>query len=345
MPFNVFLFIVSIKTSFRFAIKKILKYISAKRRKMQKTIFIIIIVLALGVFFFPKITYCPNNSKNIKQVLESAVQDSAFPGGVLIAGNKDKILIEQNFGFHTYSKRKETKTDDIFDLASITKVIATTSAVMKLYESNQIDLNDKIVKYIPQFAKNNKNQTGRRDEVTIKNLLTHTSGLPPFRLFYKMKSPLDSIYSTQLENPPGAKYKYSDIGIIILGKIVEKITNLTLSEYTQQNIFKPLKMNSTFYNPPKSELDRIVPTEYSKEEGKFIKGYVHDENAYCLNGIAGHAGLFSSAEDLAIFSRMMLNNGTLNNTKIFDKETIKLFTKRVEIIYLLFKEGFVNQSI
>jgi len=301
---------------------------------MQKATFIFIIALILWVIIFPKTIYYPYpyNSQNIQTVLESAVQDSAFPGGVLVAGNKNKIIIEQNFGFHTYSKKDSTKTDNIFDLASITKVIATTSATMKLYESNQIDLNDKVVEYIPQFAKNDKNQSGRRNEVTIRNLLTHTSGLPPFRLFYKMESPLDSIYSTKLDNPPGEKYKYSDIGIIILGKIIEKVSNLTLSEYVEKNIFNPLEMNSTFYNPPKSKLNRIVPTEYSEEEGKFIKGHVHDENTYCLNGIAGHAGLFSSAQDLSTFSQMMLNNGTLNKTKIFDKETIELFTKKAGII-------------
>lgn len=301
---------------------------------MKKAIFIFIIALLLWVIIFPQLVYYPHpyNSQSVQSVLESAVQDSAFPGGVLIAGNKNEILIERSFGFHTYSKKASTKTDDIFDLASITKVIATTSATMKLYELNKIDLNGKVVKYISEFEKNDKNKSLKRDEVTIKHLLTHTSGLPPFRHFYNMESPLDSIFITKLNYPPGVKYKYSDVGMIILGKIVEKISNLTLAEYTKQNIFEPLKMNSTFYNPPESKLNRIVPTEYSKEKGKFIKGHVHDENAYYLGGIAGHAGLFSSAKDLATFSQMMLNKGKLNETRIFDEETIKLFTKRAEII-------------
>lgn len=301
---------------------------------MKKAIFIFIVALLLWVIIFPRIIYYPypHNSQNVQTVLESAVQDSAFPGGVLIAGSKNEILIEQSFGFHTYSKKVPTKTDDIFDLASITKVISTTSATMKLYESNQINLNDKVTKYIPQFAKNDEGKSGKRDEVTIRHLLTHTSGLPPFRHFYKMESPLDSIFITKLNNPPGEKYKYSDVGIIILGKIIERISNLTLAEYTQKNIFEPLEMNSTFYNPPESKLNRIVPTEYSEKEGKFIKGHAHDENAYSLDGIAGHAGLFSSANDLSIFSQMMLNNGELNKTKIFNMETIELFTKRAKII-------------
>ncbi len=299
---------------------------------MQKAIFIFIIAIVLWIITFPKLIYFQDNSQDIKSTLEMAVSDSAFPGGVLIAGNKDKILINETVGFHTYSKEKITKMNDIFDLASVTKVISTTSATMKLYESGLLNLDDKVVKYIPQFAINSKKQTGKRDEVTIKHLLTHTSGLPPFRPFYTMESPLDSIFSTPLDTIPGENYVYSDIGIIILGKIIEKISNLTLAEFVEKNIFQPLKMNSTFYNPPKNKLERIVPTEYSKDEGKFIKGRVHDGNANCLNGIAGHAGLFSSANDLAVFSQMMLNNGTLNDIKIFNEETIKLFTKKANII-------------
>ncbi|MEA1987207.1 MAG: serine hydrolase, partial [Candidatus Marinimicrobia bacterium] len=301
---------------------------------MNKYFLMIIGVVILYEIIFPKLIYYPHeyNSQNIQELLESAVQDSAFPGGVLIAGNSREILINKEFGFHTYSKKRETKADDIFDLASITKVISTTSATMKLFEFGKLNLDDQVIKYIPQFEKINENKINKRDKVKIKHLLTHTSGLPPFRLFYKMESPLDSVYSTKLRTAPEEKYVYSDIGIIILGKIIENISEQTLAKFTTENIFQPLEMNSTFFNPVDSIYYKIVPTEYSEEEGKFIKGHVHDENAYCLNGIAGHAGLFSTARDLAKFSQMMLNNGKLNEVKIFDEETVKLFTKKAEII-------------
>lgn len=271
------------------------------------------------------------DTKKLTLLLKKAVQDSAFPGGVLLAAKDGKIFIHDAFGFHTYAKNKPTGLGNIFDLASLTKVIATTSAIMTLYDKGKIKLDDSIGKYIPEFMDEKLTDSKTRELVTIKHLLTHTSGLPPFKLFYKIdgdhSSRIDSVYKTKLDSQPGEKMVYSDIGFILLGKIVERVSEKPLNQFVEDEIFIPLGMIDTYYNPSEMKLKRIIPTEYSEMEGGFVRGYVHDENALSLGGIAGHAGLFSTADDLAIFSQMMLNGGIYHEEKIFDAETIDLFTQ------------------
>ena len=159
--------------------------------------------------------------------------------------------------------------------------------------------------------------------------------MPPFRQYYLMKGSidtrLDSIYNTEPVFDLHETMVYSDVGIIILGKIVETISKVKLDVFVQSNIFDPLGMNNTFYNPPKEKLHRMVPTEIDPK-GNLIKGYVHDENAYSIGGVAGHAGLFSKTKDLAIFSQMMLNKGLYGWKRLFRSETVDLFTQRSNII-------------
>jgi len=269
--------------------------------------------------------------EKVKEMLKQAVADSAFPGGVLLAAKDGKIFFHEAFGYHTYSKTKAVGLGNIFDLASLTKVISTNSAIMKLMDDGKINLNDAVGKYLPEFVKPDFEDIEWRKMVTIKHLLTHTSGLPPFKLYYKIEgdsiSRIDSVYKTKLEGKPGEKVVYSDIGFILLGKIVERVSKMLLDEYINQKIFSPLGMDETQFNPSKKRLNRILPTEYSESESNFIHGHVHDENAYSFGGVAGHAGLFSTAADLSIFSQMMLNGGEYNEEKIFNAETIDLFTQ------------------
>ena len=275
--------------------------------------------------------------KILNQLLDDAVQDNAWPGGVLLASKDGKIFFKEAFGYHTYEKIRETRTSDIFDLASITKVIVTTSAIMKLYEEGKIQLDDPVVKYLPEFKGKQVKYFDQKSKITIRNLMTHTAGLAPFKQFYLMDSSiegrLDSLYNSEPETGIGEKMVYSDIGLITMGKLVEKVGGVTLDKIVDSLVFNPLGMNSSFYNPPKEKLYRIVPTEISnKYRIGLIHGEVHDENAHSIGGVAGHAGLFSTARDLARFSQMMLNKGIYGWTRIFKTETVNLFTKRANIV-------------
>ncbi|MEO2184943.1 MAG: serine hydrolase, partial [bacterium] len=276
-------------------------------------------------------------SKILNQLLDKAVQDNAWPGGVLLASKDGKIFFKEAFGYHTYKKIRETRTSDIFDLASITKVIVTTSAIMKLYEEGKIQLDDPVVKYLPEFKGKQRNHFDQKSKITIRNLITHTGGLAPFKQFYLMDSSiegrLDSLYNSDPETKIGEKVVYSDIGLIMLGKLVENVSGVSLDKYVDSLIFQPMGMISTLYNPPKEKLHRIVPTEISDQYRiGLIHGEVHDENAHSIGGVAGHAGLFSTARDLARFSQMMLNKGIYGWTRIFKTETVDLFTQRANIV-------------
>jgi beta-N-acetylhexosaminidase len=272
----------------------------------------------------------------IMPVLNRALEENAWPGGVLLAAKDGKIFMHEYFGEHTYDSERHTYRGDLFDLASVTKVIATTSAAMKLYEEGKLNLDTTVVSYLPEFAGPDSTNDSLKQLITVKNLLTHTGGMKPFKQFYLMQAPsrealLDSVLQSELDTIPGTKFMYSDIGLITLGKLIEKLAGADLKTFTDSVIFRPLSMNSTGYLP-RVKLDRIVPTEISDLDSMLVHGYVHDENSHFLGGITGHAGLFSTAMDLARFSQMMLNKGSLGDTVIFKPETIALFTHRANIL-------------
>ncbi|MBT3479163.1 MAG: serine hydrolase [Candidatus Marinimicrobia bacterium] len=274
--------------------------------------------------------------EQVKDYLSQAVADSAFPGGVLLAAKDGKIFLHESFGYHTYKKDERVTRGDIYDLASITKVIATTSAVMKLVDQKKLSLDDKVVDHLPGFKGNQKKYFNQKSETTIRHLMTHTAGLPPFKQYYLMKSNLetrlDSIMNTEPTIGLEEKTIYSDVGLIALGKVIESASGVPLDLLVDSIIFTPLGMNSTYFNPPRKRIKRIVPTEYSNLYGELIRGYVHDENAHSIGGVAGHAGLFSTASDLAIFSQMMLNEGIYGWKRIFKTETVNLFTQRANVV-------------
>ena len=268
--------------------------------------------------------------------VNQALQEHAWPGGVLLAAKDGQIFIDEYFGKHLYGGKRHTYRGDIFDLASVTKVIATTSAAMYLYERGKLNLDTTVVSYLPGFQGPDSLNTALKRTITIKQLLTHTAGLKPFKTFYKMEAPsraalVDSVLQSELDTLPGTRYRYSDIGLITLGKVLEKLAGTDLKTFTDSVIFRPLAMTATGYLP-KAPLDQIVPTEYSELENGFIHGHVHDENSYALGGITGHAGLFSTDMDLARFAQMMLNKGSLGDTVIFQPETVELFTHRANLL-------------
>jgi len=267
--------------------------------------------------------------------MESAIEDSAWPGGVLLAAKGGNIFHHQGHGFHTYDRNHPVRSSDIFDLASITKVIATTSAIMKLVDQYKINIDKPVVTYLPDFEGKKKKHKKQKSTITVKDLLSHSSGLPAFKQYYQMKKSrdliLESIYNTEPIRMIGDTMIYSDVGAIILGELVEKVSGLSLNKFTDSLVFEPLGMSTTFFNPPKEKIHRIVPTEIDPN-GNLIHGYVHDENAHSLGGVAGHAGLFSTAKDLAIFSQMMLNKGIYGWKRIFRQNTVELFTTRANMI-------------
>ncbi|MBE77252.1 MAG: hypothetical protein CMG41_05890 [Candidatus Marinimicrobia bacterium] len=276
-----------------------------------------------------------SNKSNLQSLMESAVKDSAWPGGVLLAAKGGNIFYHQGHGFHTYERKKPVRSSDIFDLASITKVISTTSGIMKLADQNKINIDKPVASYLPDFKGKKKKYFKQKSKITVRDLLSHSSGLPAFKQYFKTKKTkeliMGSIYDTEPIRAIGDTTIYSDVGAIILGKIVENVSGFPLEVFMDSMVFEPLGMNTTFFNPSKEKLHRIIPTEIDPK-GNLIHGYVHDENAHILGGIAGHAGLFSTAKDLAIFSQMMLNSGLYGWKRIFKQGTVNLFTSRANLV-------------
>lgn len=264
---------------------------------------------------------------SVDSLMRNAVSEKVFPGAQLLVGHRGRVIYRNNFGSGTYEKgAKRIEDNSIFDIASLTKVIGTTSAVMLLYDQGKISLEDKVIEYLPQFDNNGK------DRITIKNLLLHNSGLPAFRPFHKTHKTADevinSIMNIELDFKPGIKYQYSDLGMIVLQKVIEKITNMKFDVYLKENLFDKLGMKNTFFNPSPKVWYNCVPTEQDNYwRMQLMKGKVHDETAYLLNGVAGHAGLFSTSEDLAKLIYLYVNEGKVGDKQFFKKETIDLFTK------------------
>ncbi len=241
-------------------------------------------------------------------VLKDAVKNGTVPGAVLIVGHNGAIVYRKAYGNRTAGPNPEPMTvDTIFDLASLTKVIATTTCVMRLEQLGQIKLNDPVAKYIPDFGQNGK------DDVTIRMLLTHYSGLPADLNLKESWNGTEEGYSranaTKLVNPPGSTFLYSDVGFVVLGELVQKVSGMPLDQCAQTNIFGPLGMVSTRFNPPASWGPRTAATQRDEHTGQTLRGTVHDPTARQMGGVAGDAGLFSTADDVAKFAQAMLNGG------------------------------------
>jgi beta-glucosidase-like glycosyl hydrolase/CubicO group peptidase (beta-lactamase class C family) len=266
------------------------------------------------------------------EAMERAVADAAFPGGVLAVGYRGQ-LAARAFGKLSYEKgAAPVGPDTIYDLASLTKVVVTTTLAARLTESpngGTLQLDAPIERYLPEWASGP--QPEWRKQVTVRHLLTHTSGLPPHRDYFltskNKRQLLEKIFAEPLESQPGTKEAYSDLGIILLGEIIERLTGKSLDELARTEIFRPLGMTETMFLPPKKLLPRIAPTEDdTRYRKRLIRGEVHDENAYALGGVAGHAGLFGTASDLAAFCQMLLNGGIYAHHRLLRRSTVAEFT-------------------
>lgn len=264
----------------------------------------------------------------LDSLLLLAVSDSAFPGGQLLVAKDGAIVYNRTFGKLDYTPPGQlVNRQTMYDIASLTKVVVTTTAVVKLYEEGKLKLDDPVVRYIPEFRNRGK------EKITVRHLLLHNSGLPAFKTLYQTtstaKAVLDSVYNSELIYTPGDSTVYSDFGFIVLGKIVEKITGMMLDQYAAQTFFQPLGMTRTMFNPPESLWNNIAPTEIDTVWRRgLVRGVVHDERAALLGGVAGHAGLFSTASDLAIFTQMMLNAGYYGGRNYLRPESYRLVALR-----------------
>jgi uncharacterized protein YbbC (DUF1343 family)/CubicO group peptidase (beta-lactamase class C family) len=261
----------------------------------------------------------------LDQAINEAVSTEQIPGGVLIVGHGETVVYRKAYGDRALAPKAESMTvDTVFDCASLTKVIATTSSLMKLFEQGKFRLNDPITKYIPEFQ-------GGKSDITIRNLMTHFSGLrPDLTLDPPWSGYTTGIHLAEIDKPagpPGVRFVYSDINFILLGELVRRLSGQTLDVYSRENIFRPAEMKETMFNPPASLRPRIAPTE-SIGKGKIpLRGTVHDDTARFMGGVAGHAGLFSTADDLARFAELMLHKGTLDGVRVFSPLTVQKFTE------------------
>ncbi|MGH9812995.1 MAG: serine hydrolase, partial [Candidatus Acidiferrales bacterium] len=269
------------------------------------------------------------------QLMEKAVADHVFPGGVLAVGYKGRLVALRDFGRMTYDDGADpVAIDTLYDLASLTKVVGTTTMAMMLHERGQLPLDAPVVRYLPEFSSGPDKEA--KALISIRHLLTHSSGLPSyFRFFQEAKSReelLKLIYQQPLEYPTGTRSVYSDLGIILLGEVLERASGHSLDAFLRENIFRPMGMSHTLYNPSKNLRDRIPPTEDDRDfRRRLVRGEVHDENAWVMGGVAPHAGLFSTAHDLAAFCQMLLNGGMYAHKRLLRRSSVNLFTARQDI--------------
>ncbi|PAE23903.1 MULTISPECIES: serine hydrolase domain-containing protein [Bacillaceae] len=262
-----------------------------------------------------------NTFSKVTSFIDQSVQEKQIPGAVVGVVTPNAMPYIHFSGFAHTQKGIEMKEDTIFDLASLTKVAATLPVILTLLEDGKLDLDDPVHRYIPQFEVFQK-------EITIKHLLTHTSGFPPEIKFYEndytLEESIHLISQIKSRMKTGEQVIYSDLNFIVLGYMVKKLTGMSLAAFANKKIYEPLGMSDTHFNPPFNKINRIAATEFISDLQEYQWGKVHDENANHFHGVSGHAGLFSTVQDLSKFARMILNGGTIGNQKILSKQTIDL---------------------
>ena len=264
----------------------------------------------------------PSPLAGIDAVVHQAIDNGQIPGAVVLVGQGNHILFEKAYGHRCLEPRPEPMNlGTRFDLASLTKVVVTAPAVLILVQDGKVRLDDPVSKYLPDFGKRGK------ETITVRQVLTHYSGLAPFfRL--KAKGPgaalavIDRIYNSDLSATPGSQFIYSDLGFILMGKLIEVVSGEPLDRFVHSRVFSPLKMVETRFNPPPGERHHIAPTEKGVDE-TFLRGRVHDPLASTMGGVAGHAGLFSNARDLSRYCRMLLNDGSLEGARVLPPRLVR----------------------
>ncbi len=276
----------------------------------------------------------PDGLAEVDRLLEDLRQRKAFPGGVVAIGDAAHVAHLHPFGRLTYAEdARPVAADTIYDLASLTKIVATTTMAMILVDEGRLDLDRPVHDFLPGFHGPDK------DRVTVRDLLTHSAGfeptLPLFREIQGKAAFVERIQALDLDHPPGSRSVYSDLGIILLGDILETTAGQPLDAFVKKRVLKPLAMNDTRFRPPARLRSRIAPTEFDPWRGRLLRGEVHDENAFAMGGVAAHAGLFGTAGDLARYARMVLNGGELDGDgrrhRIVSRETLDLFTRRADL--------------
>ncbi|MGD8867549.1 MAG: serine hydrolase [Gemmatimonadales bacterium] len=282
----------------------------------------------------------------VDSVIEAAIADSAAPGAALAVGRHGRLVRLRGYGRLDWAPDAGAVNDSsIYDMASLSKVVGLTTAMMILTEEGEVDLDARVAKYLPWFT------GGGKESVTVRQLLLHRGGFPAWLPLWQQESGRAGyerlIAAIELIYPPGDSTIYSDLGFITLGFVVEKVTGETLDAFLARRVFGPLGMGDTGYNPDPSLKPRIAPTEVDTVfRHEHVHGVVHDENAYALGGVSGHAGLFSSARDLAIYAQMMLNGGVMDwcpdgetncpasadPVRIVEASTIARFTERQDTL-------------
>lgn len=263
------------------------------------------------------------------ELLDRAVADRAFPGGVLAVGYRDELALHA-FGRQSYEPKASAVTPEtIYDAASLTKPVVTATLAAMLEEEKQLDLDAPVARYLPRWTL--WQNADWRARVTVRHLLTHTSGLPAHKEFFRTIKARRGILAHAMAEPlayePGTQSIYSDLGFILLGEILEQLTGRPLDQLARERIFAPLGMAGTMFNPAKSLRARIAPVEDDTAfRQRLIRGEVHDENAWVMGGVAGHAGMFSTAPDLAVFCQMLLNGGIYGHRRLLRRETVLKFT-------------------
>ena len=262
---------------------------------------------------------------SVRAVLTRAIADSAFPGAYAAVGTADGVIVEYGVGRLDIADGSRPSASTIWDLASLTKVIGTTSAMIQLVGSGRVVLDSPVVRYLPAW------KAPGAERITVRHLLSHSSGMPAWRALYKEASTPEEaeqqLFATSPDTLPGVRYVYSDLGFILLGKLVERVSGERLAPFDSAHVFAPLGMTDTRYLPPAALLPRIAPTEQDPWRQRKVRGEVHDENAVRLGGVSGHAGLFSTGQDLARFARMYLGFGRLDGVRVLDSVTVATFTR------------------
>ena len=290
----------------------------------------------------------PEGVTNIRAVIEDAIAEGVTPGASALVVHRGRVLLQEGFGRLTYDEDAPAVTPEtMYDLASLTKVVGTTTLVMMLVEERALDISLPVSAYLPEFLDQapGEEERNRRSAVTVADLLAHCSGLPAWIQFYLEFDPearglpldearklvFDRIMGAASDYEPRTDTVYSDNGILLLGEIIERVSGKTLDALVQERLFGPLGMANTRYRPPAGWLDRIAPTEDNPWRGTVVRGQVHDENTVVLGEVAAHAGLFSTTGDLGVFLQMLLNGGSMNGQRLLRAETIARFTRRVEL--------------
>lgn len=260
----------------------------------------------------------------VDRVIDAAIEKGDAPGAVLLVGHRGAVVYRKSYGHRALEPTKEPMTaDTVFDMASLTKPIATATSVMLLVERGKVDPAAPVARYIPEFGRNGK------ESITVEQLLLHRGGLIPDNHLRDYQDgaerAMENIYALRPQTTPGAAFKYTDVGFIVLGELVKRVDGRPLDQFAAEEIFKPLGMSHTAFSPPAEWKPRTAPAE--QRDGRWMRGEVHDPRAYLLGGVAGHAGLFSNVDDLARYAFMLLGGGQLNGKRILKESTVANFTR------------------